>query len=177
LQISGPIPAPFEDTSYEILKKKNLLHLEQEIPISKFGEEFKKRDLPREYKLLYEITYSHKHQLRMNNDPAVYNLNRYTDIIPYDDTRVVLNDRWVTNENHAQDSYINADYINSVMGQNDRKLIATQGPLELTIGHFWRMVLQENVKLIICVCRLSEWGAIKCHKYWPDVDSRKEKSF
>jgi protein tyrosine phosphatase len=147
------------------------------MPISKFAEEYKRRDLRKEYKLLYEITYSHKHQLRMNNDPAVYNLNRYTDIIPYDDTRVLLQDRWVNAENHAIDSYINADYINSVMWKNDKKLIATQGPLEITTGHFWRMVLQENVKLIICVCQLSENGDEKCHKYWPDNDSRKEKAF
>ena len=99
--ISGPLTCLDQDTSYEILKKKNLLHLEQEIPMSKFESEVAKRDLQREFDLLYEITYSHRHQMRMNNDPAVYNLNRYTDIIPYDDTRVVLQDRWVTVDNHA----------------------------------------------------------------------------
>ena len=39
------------------------------------------------------------------------------------------------------------------------------------------MILQENVKLIICVCRLVEWGSEKCHKYWPESDSRKERDF
>lgn len=96
--------------------------MEAEIPMKNFETEYKKRDLSDEFQTLYDITYSQKHQMRMNNDPAVYNLNRYVDILPYDDTRVIL-----TDGRTAEESYINADYISSSVGltSRDNKIIAT----------------------------------------------------
>ena len=46
-----------------------------------------------------------------------------------------------------------------------------------TVEHFWQMVLQENVKLIVGVCKLRENGQSKCHKYWPEGDSREDVAF
>lgn len=39
------------------------------------------------------------------------------------------------------------------------------------------MVAQENVTLIICVCGLEEAKRPKCHKYWPDGDSKSDRNF
>jgi protein tyrosine phosphatase len=64
--------------------------------------------------------------------------------------------------------YVNANFVDSALKQGDRKMIAAQGPLEETVEAFWRMVLQEKVKLIVSVCKLQESGRSKCHKYWPD---------
>ena len=35
---------------------------------------------------------------------------------------------------------------------------------------FWRLIAQENVTLILCVCKLEEKGWPKCHQYWPSGD-------
>ena len=53
--------------------------------------------------------------------------NRYVDILPYDRTRVHLDD---------DGAYINANYVTMKKG---RKWIASQGPLESTSDDFWRM--------------------------------------
>lgn len=108
--------------------------------------------------------------MRMNNEPAVYNLNRYVDVIPYDDTRVILRDMG----DDPQESYINADYVHSPANNKDRKIIASQGPRDNTTSHFWRMIVQENVTFIVTVCKLEESGIPKCHKYWPEEDSQVE---
>ena len=39
------------------------------------------------------------------------------------------------------DSYINANYINSITNVNDKAFIATQGPLPNTKENFWRMIV------------------------------------
>lgn len=74
--------------------------------------------------------------------------------------------------NDNDTDYINAGYIDSPFeGSNsDRKFIACQGPLPHTIKHLWRMVLQENVTLIISTCNLVENGIQKCEKFWPDEE-------
>jgi protein tyrosine phosphatase len=69
---------------------------------------------------------------------------------------------------------VNANYIDSALKQGDRKMIAAQGPLEETVEAFWRMVVQEKVKLIVSVCKLQESGRSKCHKYWPEGEEDKE---
>ena len=39
------------------------------------------------------------------------------------------------------------------------------------------MVAEQNVTLIISVCRLEEGGRIKCHKYWPEGSSKSDPAF
>uniref|UniRef100_A0A8D0BKG0 protein-tyrosine-phosphatase n=1 Tax=Salvator merianae TaxID=96440 RepID=A0A8D0BKG0_SALMN len=87
--------------------------------------------------------------------------NRYKDILPYDQTRVVLS--LLTEEGQAD--YINANFIQGV--DNKRCYIATQGPLAQTVLDFWRMIWQYKVKVIVMACREVEMGKKKCERYWP----------
>uniref|UniRef100_A0ACB8ENK1 Tyrosine-protein phosphatase non-receptor type 18 n=1 Tax=Sphaerodactylus townsendi TaxID=933632 RepID=A0ACB8ENK1_9SAUR len=92
--------------------------------------------------------------------------NRYKDILPYDQTRVVLN--LLTEE--GQTDYINANFIQGV--DNKRCYIATQGPLRHTVLDFWRMVWQYKVKVIVMACREVEMGKKNVSFYWPLTDER-----
>jgi protein tyrosine phosphatase len=87
--------------------------------------------------------------------------NRYKDIICLDATRVVIQQAAAPPEG----DYIHANWIK--MESVDRQFIATQGPLENTIGDFWRMVFQENVAVILMLCKCEEEGKVKCSQYWP----------
>ncbi|CAB4060251.1 PTPN1 [Lepeophtheirus salmonis] len=63
-------------------------------------------------------------------------LNRYDNVLPYDHSRVVL---------HSKNG--RSDYINASLVENDRakrRYILSQGPLYMTIGHFWSMVWHEK---------------------------------
>ncbi len=42
-----------------------------------------------------------------------------------------------------------------------------QDPLETTVGDFWRMTVEQNVRTIVM---LSEVGEEKCPRYWPEKD-------
>ncbi|XP_042901631.1 receptor-type tyrosine-protein phosphatase kappa [Parasteatoda tepidariorum] len=96
--------------------------------------------------------------MKIENRPK----NRYPDLLPYDDYRVVL--RKVKNDPHSD--YINASYIENY--QRRTNYICTQGPLESTISAFWRMVWQEDINVICMTCNVIESGKKKCEKYWPD---------
>jgi receptor-type tyrosine-protein phosphatase O len=58
------------------------------------------------------------------------------------------------------DGYINANYINTSRGE--RVFIAAQGPLPTSRENFWRMIVQEKVKLIVMLTGLKENGKVKC---------------
>ncbi|KFM70986.1 Receptor-type tyrosine-protein phosphatase kappa, partial [Stegodyphus mimosarum] len=88
--------------------------------------------------------------------------NRYPDLLPYDETRVVLQPY----KNDPHSDYINASYIESY--NRSVRYICTQGPLENTIGDFWRMIWQEDVNVIAMTANIIENGKKKCEKYWPD---------
>lgn len=105
---------------------------------------------------------------------SYYEYNRYTDILPYGETRVVLQKR---PGDETNDHYINANYIDSALEKGDKKIIASQGPLPQTIRHFWRMVIQEDVKMIVTTCNLVEGTRRKCEKFWPDTCSKTESNF
>jgi len=57
--------------------------------------------------------------------------------------------------------YINANYL------LDHEYIATQAPIPSTMAHFWHMVWQEHVSLIVMLTEVEENGCIKAHRYWP----------
>ncbi|KAM4570655.1 tyrosine-protein phosphatase non-receptor type 18 [Fundulus diaphanus] len=84
--------------------------------------------------------------------------NRYKDILPYDQTRVVLSLQAPGSD------YINASFIQGASGACS--YIASQGPLSSTLTDFWRMIWQHSVKVIVMACRETEMGKRKCECYW-----------
>ena len=114
--------------------------------------------LCREYERLYHTTFCL--EKRIYDRPETDPYDRYSDIKTYDETRVKFT--------HKPDTdYINACFVDSPLGP-DQKLIAAQGPLPDTVKHFWRMIAQEQVTLILTTCNLAEKGRTKCEKFWPD---------
>jgi protein-tyrosine phosphatase len=84
--------------------------------------------------------------------------NRYKDIFLYEHARVRLNS---TNE---IDDYINASYIS--YPRTNLNYIATQGPLDETIGDFWKIVYDNEVPIIFSLTPQSENLVEKCAPYW-----------
>lgn len=89
--------------------------------------------------------------------------NRYKNILPFDCSRVVLNN--VDPEIPGSD-YINASYIFD--DESSGLFIASQGCLKATVDDYWHMVYQENSRIIIMVTNEVEKAKIKCVRYWPD---------
>ncbi|XP_071592929.1 tyrosine-protein phosphatase non-receptor type 3 isoform X7 [Heliangelus exortis] len=93
--------------------------------------------------------------------PQNMDKNRYKDVLPYDATRIVL---------QGDEDYINANYVNMEIPSVGivNRYIATQGPLPHTCAHFWQVVWDHKLSLIIMLTTLTERGRTKCHQYWPD---------
>jgi len=89
--------------------------------------------------------------------------NRYKNILPFDCTRVVLNN---IDPTIPGSDYINASFIFD--DQSSGLFIAAQGCLKATVDDFWHMVYQENSRIIIMVTNEIEKAKIKCVRYWPD---------
>lgn len=90
--------------------------------------------------------------------------NRFKDILPFDETRVTLEEI----DGEEGSDYINANFILDIYG--NQGYIASQGPLKTTINDFWRMIWQYNVKVVAMACKLVEMGKRKCEQYWPTED-------
>ncbi|XP_075350264.1 tyrosine-protein phosphatase non-receptor type 3 isoform X3 [Mycteria americana] len=93
--------------------------------------------------------------------PQNMDKNRYKDVLPYDATRIIL---------LGDEDYINANYVNMEIPSVGivNRYIATQGPLPHTCAHFWQVVWDHKLSLIIMLTTLTERGRTKCHQYWPD---------
>lgn len=87
--------------------------------------------------------------------------NRYQDILPYDDTRVVLDGR--------EENYINASHVNMTVEDQQYWYIAAQAPTERTLEEFWTMIWQQRCELIVMLTLEDEGGRSKCHRYWPET--------
>ncbi|CAF4508772.1 unnamed protein product, partial [Didymodactylos carnosus] len=106
--------------------------------------------------------------LEKKNDIALMNsnraLNRFRDVLPYDDTRVRLK--------NGPTDYINASLINVPLAK--RHYILTQGPLPTTSEHFWQMIWEQNSCVIVMLTKLIERGYNKCWLYYPDYSNDSE---
>ncbi|KAI8579911.1 hypothetical protein K450DRAFT_239698 [Umbelopsis ramanniana AG] len=118
-------------------------------------------------------------------------LNRYTNVWPFEYTRVKLSD-------HKPEStdYINASHIqyidvspaslpsgsgsripqvDNLATQNEstmssrtyRRYISTQGPLPTTFDDFYNVIWEQNSYVIVMLTKEEEMNRIKCHRYWP----------
>lgn len=92
--------------------------------------------------------------------------NRYRDISPYDQTRVMLRGGGI-----GTTDYINANYVNMEIPGSGivNRYIAAQGPLASTCEDFWLLVWEQRVTLVVMLTELQEKGRAKCHQYWPHL--------
>ena len=63
-------------------------------------------------------------------------------------------------------NYVNASRIK--FEGLEQSFIACQAPLPASFAHFWQMVLEDKVELIVMVTQLVEDKKVKAHQYWPD---------
>ncbi|XP_035224335.1 receptor-type tyrosine-protein phosphatase N2-like, partial [Stegodyphus dumicola] len=98
--------------------------------------------------------------------PVNIKKNRYTDVLPYDHSRVILNEL----SNVSGSDYINASSITDHDPRNPA-YIATQGPLPQTAADFWQMIWEQGSVVIVMLSRLMENGVAMCHRYWPEEGS------
>ncbi|KAL3280367.1 hypothetical protein HHI36_017856 [Cryptolaemus montrouzieri] len=88
--------------------------------------------------------------------------NRYANVIPLPESRVFLN---------SMEGYPNSDYINAnfVTGpKNIRKYyIACQAPMSNSVDDFWRMIWEQQCKVVLMLTHLFENGVEKCFDYLP----------
>ena len=80
--------------------------------------------------------------------------NRFLNILPYDKNRVKL----VPIAGCRQSDYINASLTDGFQKRN--AFIATQAPLENTVNDFWRMIVEQNVHIIVMLTKLEEKGQV-----------------
>lgn len=90
--------------------------------------------------------------------PQNKTLNRYRDVSPYDHSRIVLN--------RGSSDYINANLVK--VDKANRRYILTQGPLSLTVSHFWLMIWEQKSKAVLMLNKLVEKKQEKCYQYWPE---------
>lgn len=117
--------------------------------------------------------------------------NRYSNIWPYDHTRVKLPELPtslsgkgseipqlvlpIKSDSHdapkdyipkTSCDYFNASYI-TTKGTSLR-YIATQGPLPDTFADFWNVIWAKKIPVIVMLTAETEGHSIKCHRYWND---------
>jgi protein-tyrosine phosphatase len=94
------------------------------------------------------------------------NKNRYKDIFLYDHSRVELGH--INNNPNDILNYINASYIEppEKFRHPQSKYIATQGPLDETMGDLWKLVMMRKIPLVISLTDSIENGVMKCAPFW-----------
>jgi protein-tyrosine phosphatase len=85
--------------------------------------------------------------------------NRYNNIFPYDHSRVRLQ-----GEPAEGCDYVNANYVQASF--SDKHYIATQAPIPATFDDFWRVVWEQDARVIVMLTAESEGGQVKSHPYW-----------
>jgi protein tyrosine phosphatase len=98
--------------------------------------------------------------------------NRYPDVLPYDNSRVVLDKYTDTTGNEVECSdYVNATILPDIVNQGITfRFIAAECPSnEKSINQFKRMLFEKDVRRIVMLTGLVESGRDKCMDYTGNV--------
>lgn len=97
--------------------------------------------------------------------------NRYTNVLAYDSTRVVLDKK---SAGPYSSDYINASFVQDPVHEDLPRFIATQGPLPSTAGDLWTMVLQQRCPIIVMLTRVVDGDQNKCALYFPRNENQSQ---
>uniref|UniRef100_A0A8C6UZN2 Protein tyrosine phosphatase receptor type O n=1 Tax=Neogobius melanostomus TaxID=47308 RepID=A0A8C6UZN2_9GOBI len=158
----GKLPYNWSKTA---LKKRKLT---SPVQLDDFDAYFKEMTKDSAYKFSLQFEELKTVGLDLTHDAADLPINRpknrYTNILPYDFSRVKL----ISMHNDEGSDYINANYIPGY--KHGKEYIATQGPLPETKNDFWKMVLQQKCPIIVMLTQCNERRRVKCDHYWPFTD-------
>lgn len=144
------------------------LHTSRPVKLTNFADHYREMSADSDFRFSEEFDLlkyiGRDRTVKIADLPANRPKNRFTNIVPYDHSRVKLSP---TDDEEGSD-YINANYI---PGHNSpREFIVTQGPLYGTQDDFWRMLWEQNSRAIVMLTRCIEKGREKCIQYWPSDD-------
>ncbi|XP_026462447.1 uncharacterized protein LOC113364180 isoform X1 [Ctenocephalides felis] len=88
--------------------------------------------------------------------------NRYANVMPLPETRVPL----TAKPGDETGAYINANFVRGPRGIRNY-YIACQAPMQSTVNDFWRMIWEQQSKVILMLTDLYENGVEKCTDYLP----------
>ncbi|XP_019753160.1 receptor-type tyrosine-protein phosphatase O isoform X1 [Hippocampus comes] len=147
------------------LKKRKLT---SPVQLDDFDAYFKEMSKDSAYKFSLQFEELKSVGLDLSHDAADLPVNRpknrYTNILPYDFSRV----RLISMHDDEGADYINANYIPGY--KHAKEYIATQGPLPETRNDFWKMVLQQKSPIVVMLTQCNERRRVKCDHYWPFGD-------
>ncbi|KZV48894.1 hypothetical protein F511_16701 [Dorcoceras hygrometricum] len=104
-------------------------------------------------------------------DDTNYSKNRYTDVVPFDNNRVIL--KQCKDYRPSARGYINASFVRT--SESVSGFIATQGPLPHTYEDFWEMIIQYRCPVIVMLTRLVDnFQTVKCGDYFQAEDGPRE---
>ncbi|KAL0369206.1 UNVERIFIED_CONTAM: Protein-tyrosine-phosphatase PTP1 [Sesamum calycinum] len=104
-------------------------------------------------------------------DSLNYSKNRYTDVLPFDDNRVIL--KRCTDYRSSARGYINASFVTT--SESVSRFIATQGQLSHTSEDFWEMIIQYHCPVIVMLTRLVDnYRTVKCVDYFQAEDGPRD---
>ena len=127
-------------------------------------EELGGRNYEREFQIINALTMNEGYLFKLISDESLAVYDRYRDVRSFRHSNVRLDD-----EALSPDNYINANYVvNPLAGSDSSLFILTQGPLEHTVNHFWRMVDKENSPLIVAIVEKELMGT-RCAYYWDET--------
>ncbi len=87
-------------------------------------------------------------------DTTTSSKDRYSDVVPFEETRVKLQKR-----SEDESDYINASYISGEVPNSHHAYIACQAPLENTMDDYWRMIWEQVID------NLAIYNSISIDKY------------
>ncbi|KAJ5632232.1 hypothetical protein N7490_008571 [Penicillium lividum] len=85
--------------------------------------------------------------------------NRYNDIYPFEHSRVRLEGLPLGDCDYVNANHLQAEFSN-------RRYIATQAPVPDTYNDFWRVVWEQDVRVLVSLTAEMERGQVKCHPFW-----------
>ncbi|KAK3584361.1 hypothetical protein CHS0354_009272 [Potamilus streckersoni] len=121
-----------------------------------------------EYEDLKTMSQQHAHEAADMEENRLK--NRFVNILPFDHSRV----RLLPIDDVPGSDYINANYLPGFT--KTREYIGCQGPIPATIDDHWRMIWEQNVRVIVMLTQYKEENRVKCEPYMP-LDLKDPKQY
>jgi protein tyrosine phosphatase len=160
MRVGEPLNEPLSDLRFHIDRCFAACGVENGYPWTGFDYEFA-------FLENMSALYSSKLNFRSANYPENQFKNRYANVLPPEQTRVIL----TTIKGIPDSDYINANHLDGLAEGTKGRYLGIQGPLDETANDFWRMMWEQNASVVVMVTREIEGERVKCAQYWPEGET------